>query len=80
MFDRWRSLGLDQQLRQAVCRGVVLGGGSAGAIFAFDSGHSDSADPTTYKAISLCSGADTASVFTRDWQYIRVPALGLLPG
>ena len=46
--DRWRSLGLDRKLRAAVERGLVICGGSAGAICWFDGGHSDSMDPTSY--------------------------------
>ncbi|KAL3917767.1 MAG: hypothetical protein SGILL_004555 [Bacillariaceae sp.] len=48
-LDRWRALGLDHALRSAAKRGAVLTGGSAGAIWCFDGGHSNSADPATYK-------------------------------
>ncbi|HSF30712.1 MAG TPA: Type 1 glutamine amidotransferase-like domain-containing protein, partial [Candidatus Tectomicrobia bacterium] len=40
--DRWRRLGVDHLIRQALQRGAVLSGGSAGAISWFDGGHSDS--------------------------------------
>ena len=45
---RWAQLGVDVLLREAAARGVVLSGGSAGAICWFDGGHSDSMDPDTY--------------------------------
>jgi dipeptidase E len=46
-LKKWRSLGVDKLLRNAMDDGVVLCGGSAGAICWFDAGHSDSRDPTT---------------------------------
>ena len=52
-LDRWRYLGLDDLLRTAAERGTVMAGGSAGAICWFDSGHSDSADPETYRLYKL---------------------------
>ncbi len=52
-LDRWRYLGLDEMLRTAAERGTVMAGGSAGAICWFDSGHSDSADPETYRLYKL---------------------------
>lgn len=74
--DRWRALGVDALIREAVDRGAVLCGGSAGAIVAFDAGHSDSRDPATFKNPdpNLSQEARTA------WSYIRVPGLGLLSG
>ena len=71
MLDTWRALGVDAALRRAVARGVVLGGGSAGLGWLFDGLHSDSADPTTFRLAAPPSG---------DWRYVRVPALGILPG
>ena len=50
--DRWNRLGIDQDLREAMMRGAVLTGGSAGAICWFDAGHSDSADPDTFKRLA----------------------------
>ncbi len=47
--DRWRYLKLDSLLNKALSNGTVLAGGSAGAIFVFDGGHSDSADPESFK-------------------------------
>jgi dipeptidase E len=46
-MKQWRRLGVDTLLRNASENGVVLCGGSAGAICWFDGGHSDSRDPTT---------------------------------
>ncbi len=40
-MERWRLLGLDLLIKIAVLRGVVMAGGSAGAICWFDGGHSD---------------------------------------
>jgi|UniRef100_UPI00404A60A1 dipeptidase E len=42
MLAIWREWGLDQIIRQAYERGVVLAGGSAGAICWFEQGHTDS--------------------------------------
>jgi dipeptidase E len=52
-LDRWNKLGLVPALRRAAKRGAVLTGGSAGAICWFDGGHSNSADPATYKKIRV---------------------------
>jgi len=71
MIDAWKKLGVDALLRGAVARGCVFGGGSAGLGWIFDALHSDSADTTTY--LRPRGGVN-------DWRYIRVPALGLLPG
>jgi dipeptidase E len=100
-LDRWRYLGLDEMLRTAAERGTVMAGGSAGAICWFDSGHSDSADPETYRLYKLdkfkagepktTSGKSNNSPFayysgnaqdgdTKDWDYIKVKGLGILPG
>ena len=87
--DRWRRLGVDKLLRQALQRGAVLSGGSAGAISWFDGGHSDSMDPETYKSHILAQfGSDADASRARPlsdaertgWDYIRVPGLGFLPG
>ena len=47
--DRWNRLNMIPLLRAAAERGAVLTGGSAGAIWVFQSGHSDSADPETFR-------------------------------
>ena len=52
-MDRWEHLGLDELLKGAAHQGKVMAGGSAGAICWFDSGHSDSADPDTYRLAML---------------------------
>jgi len=80
--DRWNSLGLPDLLREAMLRGAVLAGGSAGAICWFDGGHSDSMDPHTYLATPyLFTGESGNEAGERpNWEYIRVPGLGFLPG
>jgi dipeptidase E len=52
-MDRWQTLGILPHLRQAMHRGAILTGGSAGAICWFDGGHSDSMDPDSYKGSML---------------------------
>ena len=89
-MDKWRSIGLVKLLRAAADGGAVLAGGSAGAICWFDGGHSDSADPDSYKdamiAAETTPGADEASAApgtaeeVKNWEYIRVPCLGFFPG
>ena len=69
--DRWKHLGIDVLFTEAQERGVVLAGGSAGAIVAFESGHSDSGDPESFY---IKGEADPS------WKYVRVPGLSLLPG
>jgi dipeptidase E len=93
--DRWHRIGLVPLLRDAMQRGTVLTGGSAGAICWFDAGHSDSWDPDSYKqtmakAFEPAEGedqpTDEASVApggdekAKPWSYIRCPCLGFLPG
>lgn len=101
--DRWNRVGgsgvdskerfVPKLLRQAMERGAVLTGGSAGAICWFDGGHSDSMDPDTYyPAMQAKFGSSrsasnqnleessAASSEKKDWNYIRVPGLGFLPG
>lgn len=86
--DRFKAVGLLPLLREAMERGCVLTGGSAGAICWFDSGHSDSMDPDSYRAKMLGtsdSGGDESSALAegaeaKPWEYIKIPCLGLLPG
>lgn len=88
--DRWVRLGLKDMLRQAMLRGAVLTGGSAGAICWFEGGHSDSMDPDTYKSKMLAAATDAggdesstapaAGAAAKPWEYIRVDGLGFLPG
>lgn len=64
MMKKWRFLGVDQILKEAYEKGIVLSGLSAGGICWFESGHSDSMifhNPTK-------------------WKYINVKGLGLLKG
>ena len=87
--DRWAAVGLAPLLRSAAAGGTLLTGGSAGAICWFDAGHSDSADPETYRGAMLAAGGgggrDESSAPRGDgrpahWRYVRSPGLGLLPG
>jgi dipeptidase E len=87
--DRFKRLGLNELLRCAMNRGVVLAGGSAGAICWFDGGHSDSMDPGSFKRTMLAEvdhGRDESSApptCERDkkaWEFIRVDGMGFLPG
>jgi dipeptidase E len=73
--DRWRALGIDGMLREAIDRGAVICGGSAGAICWFDAGHSDSMDPTSYLDPAPDDDPRAAA-----WSYIRVDGLGFVPG
>ena len=91
--DRWHRAKMVEPLRRAMLRGATLCGGSAGAGCWFDSIHSDSMDPDWYRDIMLAGGgaaaekdpaaAEAAAAgpeASRKWEYIRVPALGFLPG
>uniref|UniRef100_A0A6U3U521 Uncharacterized protein n=2 Tax=Ditylum brightwellii TaxID=49249 RepID=A0A6U3U521_9STRA len=88
--DRWKRLGLDKLLRDAMLRGTVLTGGSAGAICWFDGGHSDSMDPDSYKTAMLSGEKDVVGDESsampeneddaKTWEYIRVDSLSFLPG
>lgn len=81
VIDRWSRIGLVPHLKAAMNRGVVLTGGSFGAICWFSAGHSDSMDPTSYRT-SNTSGqeaCDVKNAFSA-WEYIRCPCLGFLPG
>ena len=62
MMRRWRRLGVDNILRDAYGRGIVLSGLSAGCICWFSWGHSDS----------------MAYYHSESWRYIRVRGLGLV--
>mmetsp|Transcript_4400 Transcript_4400/g.7380 ORF Transcript_4400/g.7380 Transcript_4400/m.7380 type:complete len:377 (-) Transcript_4400:35-1165(-) len=73
--DRASRFGIKDYLQQAMERGVVLCGGSTGAICWFDGGHSNSSDPASYRHPS-----DTDARRERSWEYIRAPGFGLLPG
>ena len=62
MMKIWRRTGLDAVLKQAVGRGIVLSGLSAGAVCWFKFGHSDSRS---------FSG-------NQNWSYMRVRGLGFV--
>lgn len=94
-IDLWRECGLVPLLTAAMQRGIVLAGGSLGAVCWFDGAHSDSADPDTYKvkmlrdAVAAAGDSDdskdeassmTTGEAAKEWQYIRAPCLGFLPG
>jgi dipeptidase E len=64
MMRVWRRLGVDNLLRTAYEKGIVLAGISAGSICWFDSGHSDS----------------MSFYHPQDWKYINVRGLGLIGG
>jgi len=64
MMRFWRKLGIDRILVKAAHRGKVLAGLSAGAICWHEWGHSDS---------RAYSGK-------KDWSYIKVRSLGIVPG
>ena len=57
---RWQALGVDALLREAMASGTVMCGGSCGLISWFDAGHSDSADPASYKEPMLRGAATYA--------------------
>ena len=87
--DRWRKAAMVEPLRRAMARGATLCGGSAGAGCWFDALHSDSMDPDWYRTIMLAGGGAAAEKAPgeasaagekREWDYIRVPGLGFLPG
>jgi dipeptidase E len=89
--DRWKTLKhVIPALTAAKERGALLTGGSAGAICWFEGGHSNAMDPETYYAYRIqkfgIEGADYGDESSshgeenKDWQYIRVPGLGFLPG
>lgn len=84
---RWEETGLDAVLRAAAARQAILAGGSAGAICWFTSGHSDSADPTTFMRPMMMDAIGSAKpptaedeVAAKEWSYIRVHSLNILPG
>ena len=92
--DRWNRFGLRPLLLDAMGRGCVMCGGSAGAICWFDGGHSDSMDPDSYRQTmidALCCAAGPVDESAlggerkegdedKAWPYIRCPCLGFFPG
>lgn len=63
MMQKWREFKVDDYLREAYTKGIILSGLSAGSICWFDFGHSDS--------ISYRNKGQ--------WDFIRVYGLGLIP-
>mmetsp|Transcript_6398 Transcript_6398/g.9709 ORF Transcript_6398/g.9709 Transcript_6398/m.9709 type:complete len:345 (-) Transcript_6398:51-1085(-) len=89
--EMWKAHGIHHLMRSAMERGCVMAGGSAGAICWFDGGHSDSADPDSFKEAMLLANSASQPVTDesesappggeiKQWEYIRVPCLGFLPG
>lgn len=64
MMTIWRRLGVDNLLKAAYQKGILLCGLSAGSICWFESGHSDS----------------MAFYNPKKWKYINVKGLGLIKG
>lgn len=81
LYDRLVKLGLDRLIQEAISRGAVLAGGSAGGIIGFEGGHSDSMCSTTYKnPPGPLLNPEMSRLQNETWAYIRTPALGLLNG
>lgn len=85
--DRWNHLRISELLNEAAGRGTVISGGSAGAICWFQSGHSDSGDPATFhnamtenKEPEQIDESASSSDIKKDWSYIRVNGINMLPG
>ena len=74
-MNRWKQLGIDRLIRQAAATGTVLCGGSAGAICWFQQGHSQSQNP----AMQLHVDPNLTDEQRRNWKYMLVEGLGLLP-
>lgn len=90
---RWEETGLTDIIREILTRDnaalkrspVILAGGSAGAICWFTSGHSDSADPSTYLKPTLLTAMGRGDELdeesrSRNWSYIRVHGMSVFPG
>ena len=89
-MDMWKMTGFADTIKRAN-EGKVLCGGSAGAICWFDAGHSDSADPDSFKEAMIAEamgGSEKKDESTsleagqqaKDWAYLRVSCLSMLPG
>ena len=89
-MDMFTKVGLNSVIHKAGAE-KVLAGGSAGAICWFDAGHSDSGDPDSFKESMLAEAAtgpakkDESTTLeegqqAKEWKYLRVGCLGLLPG
>jgi len=79
--DRWVKLGIDILIKEAMDRGSVLCGGSAGGIVWFDGGHSDSMEAASYKnPPGPLLNPNMTPEEMASWAYIRVPGLSTVPG
>eukprot|EP00928_Gymnodinium_smaydae_P026364 TRINITY_DN20735_c0_g1_i1.p1 TRINITY_DN20735_c0_g1~~TRINITY_DN20735_c0_g1_i1.p1 ORF type:complete len:348 (+),score=44.49 TRINITY_DN20735_c0_g1_i1:45-1088(+) len=79
--DRLVKLGVDRLIREALAKGTVMCGGSAGGIIWFDGGHSDSMEVESYKnAPGPLLNPSMSKQEMEAWAYIRVPGLSILPG
>eukprot|EP01045_Picozoa_sp_COSAG04_P011148 COSAG04_NODE_710_length_10896_cov_24.620543_8_plen_270_part_00 len=75
---RWRRLGVDNLLRDAMEAGAVLCGGSCGAICWFNSGHSDALAPTTVHPDNRDPALVEGEGASTEWNYSRVKCLGFV--
>ncbi|MNO70014.1 (alpha)-aspartyl dipeptidase [compost metagenome] len=64
MLEIWKNTGVDDLLKEAYTSGTILAGLSAGSICWFEYGHSDS----------------EAFDDEGNWKYIKLEAMGILPG
>lgn len=79
--DRFVKNGIPGLLAEAMARGAVLCGGSAGGIVWFDGGHSDSMEPSSYKnPPGPLLNPNMPKSGLDNWAYIRVPGISLIPG
>ena len=91
-MDMWVATGFAETIKRlGRDQGKVLCGGSAGAICWFDAGHSDSADPDSFKEAMKAEAAGgsakkdesttlEAGQEAKQWAYLRVGCLSMLPG
>ena len=93
-MDMWKMVGFADAVKQSCSssnNNKVLCGGSAGAICWFDAGHSDSADPDSFREAMIAEAAggavkkDESTTLAdgeeaKQWSYLRVSCLGLFPG
>ena len=67
-LNRWKALGIDEIIQQALENDTVLCGGSAGAVCWFDSGHSDSMNPASWLHVDPRTLTEEEK---NDWDYIK---------
>ena len=79
--DRWHTLGVDVMMKDAMHKGAVMCGGSAGGIVWFDGGHSDSMEMSSFKnPPGPFFDPNMGDEGYSNWAYIRVPGLSFVPG